>query len=169
MFKASGIRLICSGYAGTNLDVPALPAEMNSVFDDVSGFAVIDLGGDEKGALALGRYAERLKKENDFEMLLVINRYRPLTRDAGALMKIKCEIENAAGILFTGIINNPNLGRETSLKDIESSFCFAAEVSEKLKLPVKMTAVKKELADSISAGNADIFPVGVYGKKEWEI
>ncbi|MBQ5800845.1 MAG: P-loop NTPase, partial [Clostridia bacterium] len=49
LFEKEGIRLICSAYANTNVDIPALPQEMYAVTDDKSLYAVLDVGGDERG------------------------------------------------------------------------------------------------------------------------
>ena len=168
IFSKNKIKLICSNYANTNIDAPALPPEINSIFDnsDADARAVIDLGGDEKGASALGRYSRRLKSGFDYEMLLVVNRYRPLTRDIDSLFKIKSEIESASGCLFTGICNNPNLGRETKREDITGSLGFAEEASVKLVLPVKMTAVNNDLCEGLQIEN--VLPVGMFCEKSWD-
>ena len=65
--KNAGIRLICSEYANSNVDIPALPQEMYSVTDDKSVHAILDVGGDERGALALGRLVPKIKEENDYD------------------------------------------------------------------------------------------------------
>ena len=77
-----GIHLISSEYANSNVDVPAMPSEAYAIIDDTSLRAVIDVGGDDRGALALGRYAPDILAENDYEMVFVANFYRPLTRNA---------------------------------------------------------------------------------------
>ena len=41
--KKAGIQLICSPYANTNLDIPALPQEIYTLVDDLSLHAVLDL------------------------------------------------------------------------------------------------------------------------------
>ena len=64
------VRLISSKYANSNIDLPSIPAEIYSLIDDKSVHAVMDVGGDDRGALALGRYADKIKEENDYEMLL---------------------------------------------------------------------------------------------------
>ena len=64
--KNAGIRLIASEYAGTNVDIPALPAEMYALIHDKSLKAVIDVGGDDRGALALGRLSPSIKEENNY-------------------------------------------------------------------------------------------------------
>ena len=56
-----GIHLISSEYANSNVDVPAMPAEAYAITDDLSVRAVIDVGGDDRGALALGRYVPSIK------------------------------------------------------------------------------------------------------------
>ena len=78
-FQEAGIRLISSEYANTNVDIPALPPDMYAVIDDKNTSFVLDIGGDDRGALALGRLAPGILGEGNFEMLLVCNFFRPLT------------------------------------------------------------------------------------------
>ena len=155
----AGIRLICSEYAGTNLDAPALPPEMYAITDDRSMTAVMDIGGDDRGALALGRYTPAILEENDYEMLLVINGYRPLTRDVASTMEIIHEIETAGGIPFTAIINNSNLGEETDAETVLSSLAYAEEISAATGLPIKMTTVRAELYEELKDQIPNLFPL----------
>ena len=143
--EQAGVRLICSAYANTNVDIPALPQELYAITDDLSHRAVLDIGGDDRGALVLGRIAQAILKENDYEMLLVINRYRPLTRDAASTLEVMREIEVAGRIRFTGLVNNSNLGEETTAEDVLASLPYAEEVSSLTGLPVVMTAVSERL------------------------
>ena len=153
------IRLICSEYAGTNLDAPALPPEMYAITDDRSMTAVMDIGGDDRGALALGRYAPAILEENNYEMLLVINGYRPLTRDAASTLEIIHEIEAAGGIPFSAIINNSNLGEETDAETVLSSLAYAEEISAATGLPIKMTTVRAELYEELKDQIPNLFPL----------
>ena len=79
--EKAGIELICSDYANTNVDIPALPQSMYAITDDRSRKVVVDLGGDDRGALALGRLAPAMLEENDFDLFAVINMFRPLTKE----------------------------------------------------------------------------------------
>ena len=54
-FEAAGIRLIASEYANSNVDIPALPSELYRVTAEREAYAVLDVGGDDRGALALDR------------------------------------------------------------------------------------------------------------------
>ena len=163
----AGVRLIVSPYANSNVDVPALPAETYAILDNPDLTAVVDVGGDDRGALALGRYAESIVNENDYEMLLVINKYRPLTRTGADAVEVMREIEDAGKIKFTGIVNNSNLGDETTVEDVLSSVAYAADISEKTGLPIVMTTVKAELLPELSGKVADLFPLSLYVKQAW--
>lgn len=160
--EAAGIRFISSPYANSNVDLPALPQEVYSVTDDRSAKAVMDVGGDDRGALALGRYAPAIMEENDFDMLLVINRFRPLTRTPEAVTEVMREIERAASLPFTGILNNSNLGIETTADDIISSLGFAQAVSRHTGLPITATCVREDLVSSVAAETDTIFPIKIY-------
>ncbi|MBE6819814.1 MAG: hypothetical protein E7516_02010 [Ruminococcaceae bacterium] len=165
--EARGIHLISSEYANTNVDVPAMPSEAYSIIDDRTIKAVIDVGGDDRGALAMGRYAPAILGENDYEMLLVINKYRPLTRDCASTLAVMNEIEIACGMKFTGIINNSNLGDETTADDVISSAAYADEISEVTGLPVRMTTVKEDLYDKLKEKVVNCTPIKLYVKQSW--
>lgn len=91
--EKAGIELICSDYANTNVDIPALPQSMYAITDDRSRKVVVDLGGDDRGALALGRLAPAILEENDFDLFAVINMFRPLTKTAEETVGVMKEIE----------------------------------------------------------------------------
>ena len=162
--EEAGIRLICSEYANTNVDIPALPSDLYSITDDKSHRAVIDVGGDDRGALALGRLAPAILSENSYEMLLVINRYRPLTPDAPSTVEVMREIEQAGGIRFTGLVNNSNLGEATDEDTILSSVAYAQEVSDLTGLPVVMTTVRQSLYSALEGKIDDLFPLTLQKK-----
>ena len=154
-----GIELISSPYAGSNVDIPAIPQEMYALTDDTSISAIIDIGGDDRGALALGRYVPAIVKENDYSFYLVINCYRPLTGDVPSTLEIMKEIEQAAGIRFTGIINNSNVGADTKKEHILNSLDYANEVSKVSGLPLVMTTVEASLFDDLKDEIHNLFPL----------
>ncbi len=172
---AGGIQLISSPFANTNVEFPALPADTQAVFDNRAAHAVIDLGGDERGALALGRYAKRLREEDNFEMLLVANPFRPLTGTLEGLREVVAEIEAAAKVPFSGLASNPNLGAETTLEDICQSLPYAQEAAKALGLPLRMTAVHSTLLpgrpETLAAieKSCEIFPIEIFEKPNWVI
>ena len=157
--EAAGVRVIVSEYANTNLDAPALPQEIYSITDDRTQHVIIDVGGDERGALALGRIAPAIREENDYEMYLVVNHFRPLTRTPEEIRGVMKEIEDACGIQFTGIIHNSNLGAETDADIVRSSQKFARETAQITGLPVVLTTVEDKLYEALKNDISDLFPL----------
>lgn len=162
--KSLGIELICSQYANSNLDIPALPAQMYRTVEDKNTYAVIDVGGDDSGAVALGRLSEKIREENDFEMVFVANFFRPLTRTAQEAYNILLEIEKACGIPFTAIANNSNLGNETTAEDIMKTDGKAKELSALCGLPVIMTSAVESLCGEIGGVQGEVFPMTLQKK-----
>ena len=162
-----GIKLISSPYANTNVDVPALPAEAYTILDNPDLTAVIDVGGDDRGALALGRYVPSIRQEGDYEMLLVINRYRPLTQTGADAVTVMREIEAAAGMPFTGIVHNSNLGEETTAQDVLESASYAEDIAQRTGLPIRLTTVRRELLPQVEGLVPNPFPMTIYVKQSW--
>lgn len=163
-FEKAGIRLISSEFASTNVDLPALPQEVYSILDNPTEYAIMDIGGDDRGAYALGRYADSIKAEDNYEMVFVFNKYRPLTPTAEDAVEIMGEIENACHIKFTAIANNSNLGALTTAEDVLASCEEAERLSQITGLPVVMTAVTNELVNNLNGKISNLFPLTLQKK-----
>lgn len=159
MLEAEGIKVITPTFANTNLDIPALPASVNAVFNS-DDYVIIDVGGDDAGATALGRYAKDIEK-SDYDFYYVINKYRYLTKDATEAAELLYEIEAAARVKATNLINNSNLGEETTADTIKNSFNFAEEISKITSLPIAFTCCKKDIPVE------GCYPVNIYVKTTW--
>ena len=162
--EKAGIRVISSPYAGSNVDLPALPDEVYSITDDKSVTAVVDVGGDDRGALAMGRWRDAILQEGDYEMLFVINCFRPLTATPEDAVEVMREIEIASGIPFTAVVNNSNLGDETTARDVLESGAYAANVCAISALPLKMTTVREELYPWLEGEIGNLFPLRLQEK-----
>lgn len=162
--NTKGIRLIASEYAGSNVDIPAMPQDMYALTDDKTVRAVIDVGGDDRGALALGRISSQIMAENNYEAFLVINKYRPLTPDVASTLEVMAEIENAGKFKFTGIINNSNLGVETTAEDVLNSMEYAQSVADATGLPLVATSVDEKLFNKLSGKIDNLFALKLQKK-----
>jgi len=158
-FEKAGIKLISSAFANTNLDAPALPQEMYAIIHDRSYAAVVDVGGDDIGAVALGRLSQAIAEENDYDMYFVINCYRPLTKDVTSTIQIKEEIELASRLKFTGVINGSNLAAGTTPEDVLASMDYARAVAEKAGLPLVATAIDDSLLEELNGKIENLFPM----------
>ena len=100
-------------------------------------------------------------------MLLVINKYRPLTPDTASTLEVMREIEAAGGLPFTGIVNNSNLGRETTPEDVIASDAYAKDIAAATGLPIRMTTVKAEIAGAVAEVLPDVVPLHLQDKRLW--
>ena len=156
----AGVELISPQFANTNVDLPALPAEAYRLVEDKSIYAIMDIGGDDRGAYALGRYVPAILAENNYRMAFVANCYRPLTRTPQDALEVMREIEAACGLKFTCIINNSNLGTETTKESIAASNEFIQELSQLSGLPLWLTTARADIAEQLD----DAFPLTLQSK-----
>ena len=144
--EALGIKLVSPQYANTNVDLPALPAESYRLVQDRSTYGIMDIGGDDRGAYALGRYAGAIKAENDYRMAFVVNCHRPLTSTVEDTVEIMREIEAACGLEFNCIVNNSNLGAETTAQTVLDSVDFVERLSAATGLEIWMHTAEESVA-----------------------
>ncbi len=167
LFEGNNINAVLPQFANTNLDIPCLPGTINTVFDQKDSFVIIDVGGDDAGAIALGRFAKQIVND-DYDFFYVVNSYRYLTATPEEALASLRDIEAAARIKATGIINNSNLGNQTDIEIIKSSLEFAENFSDISGLPIKLTCVNKKYIDKISVNAGEILPVDIFVKTVWE-
>ena len=153
VLKDAGVHLISPTFANTNVDLPALPAEAYRLVTDKSIYGIMDIGGDDRGAYALGRYVPAMKEEGNYRMVFVANCYRPLTRTPEEALEVMREIENACGLKFTDIVNNSNLASETTPETILASKDYMEKLSRLSGLPIWLTTAEKEVAAQLDMEN----------------
>ena len=135
-----GIVTIIPEFANTNVDIPSLPAEINGIFDAVSDgrdperYYIFDVGGDD-GSAALGMYRDRIVSAG-YEMICVINRYRPLISRPDDAVSDMEDIERYSGLEVTSAVNNSSVGAETVTDDLLSSVQYAHEFCSQAGIPL---------------------------------
>ena len=147
--ESNGVELVVSPYAETNVDIPAMNAKSYRMIHDKTRYAVLDIGGDERGALALGRFYEEILEEDNYDAFWVVNPFRIETRTVKDAVTIKDEIENTARIKFTQIVNCANLGDETTPETVIGGIKFCEELSSKTGLPIAFSAVRCDIAEQM--------------------
>lgn len=135
LLSEAGIQCVIPRFAGTNVDVPALPAEIYSMFADDCSYGIFDVGGDDSGAAALGMYANYFR-DGGYEMLYVFSMFRPLTASPQDAAELMIEIEQRSHLRCTAVVNNSNIGAESDEDSFFGSFDYADEVSRFCKLPL---------------------------------
>ena len=165
-FEERGIYLISPQYANSNVDLPALPAESYRLVQDKSIYGIMDIGGDDRGAYALGRFAPTIKAEGDYRMAFVVNCYRPLTSTVSDTVEIMKEIEAACGIQFNCIVNNSNLGPETTAQTVIDSLDFVNALCRETGLPLWMHTAEANVAREL--GDLPVLPM-ILQKKYFDL
>ena len=167
MLAKNGVRLVVGTYVNSNVEVPALPAENYGIIENKHEYAVVDVGGDDRGALALGRYVPGIRAEGDYEALLVVNKYRPETRTPEDAVEIMREIEFACALPATGLVNDSNLGGETTLETVADSREYMAKLSALTGLPQAFTAVRADLMADAKDLFSDVLPIELIKYGDW--
>ena len=117
-----GVKTISSDFANTNVDIPSVsPLVFSALTDAENGARVIfDVGGDMTGAISLGYLHGKLAALKP-EVIYVFNAYRPITDTPEKAYRILKEIETSCGFSVTALVNNSNIGAETTVSDIEET------------------------------------------------
>ena len=143
LLREAGIAYINPPYANTNVDIPVLGAEIQRVFPLVeanpSATVIFDVGGDN-GAVVLGRYFAEFSRLG-YTMLCIENAYRPLTDSAEAMRENLRETELYSRLRCDAIINNSNLGDETTVADIVDALPVMQQFAHIASLPLACTTV----------------------------
>ena len=146
--EKAGVRVLMPTYAMTTVDIPALPAEIQSVFEVPSDRVVFDVGGDDTGAAALGRYYPAfLAHRDETTMALVINAMRPLTQSVEDITDIAERIRNRGRLAINIIINNTNLAGRTTPEMVEKGEKLILECAGKLGVQHVITAGTRDVLE----------------------
>ena len=164
VLEAAGVELISPRFANSNVDLPALPAESYRLVRDKSIYGIMDIGGDDRGAYALGRFVPDIVAEGDYRMAFVANCCRPLTRTPEDALEIMQEIENACGLKFTCIVNNSNLGEMTDPQVLTDSLPFIEKLCALSGLPLWMHTVEEKIKNQLPEMTAPVLAMTLQEK-----
>ena len=166
VLKKENVRIVGPVFANSNTDTPSLPAEMGSVLADESKTVIVDVGGDDVGATALGRYADIIRQRG-YDMIYVINRYRSMTTTPEEAAEILVEIERACGLKANSIVNNSHLKQQTTADTVMNSVNFADCTAKMLGLPISFTTAPRSVSDALN-NIPNVYPVDIYVRTPWE-
>ncbi len=145
-------------------EIPAISAEARKPLEDEDIYTVIDLGGNDSGAMILKQFAKYFKEDN-YEMYLVINANRPETSTIEGILRHKEAIERVTGIKVTGIINNTHMLMSTKIDDVLKGYKLAKELEKQLGIPVVYNSYPEKLV--IPEKLANPFPLGLLMRPNW--
>lgn len=165
---AAGIDVFSSslGHAST-LDLPAVSAAIRGPLIDETCDAILDVGGNGVGAKVLVEFAADLRRRG-YEMLLVVNAYRPETADVAGVVRQLRTIESWSTLRCTGLISNTHLLRETTPADVLAGYRLTKAVSAQTGLPIRyVAAIPAALAGVSEHLDGERLPIGMHMREPW--
>jgi len=137
--ESKGVEVITPTFALSSVDIPALSNRIQSVFVDKTRRVVFDVGGDETGAVALGRY-KPFFEQDDYDALFVVNAYRPMSETADEVMTLMRLVESRARLKISGLVHNSNIAHVTMPEDVTRGARVIDEASRLSGVPVVAVA-----------------------------
>jgi energy-coupling factor transporter ATP-binding protein EcfA2 len=168
MLEEKGVLVIGSSLGNKQgVDLPAISARIFTPLQDESYHLVMDVGGNDVGALALARYTKYFT-EGNYDIFCVINGNRPETDTVQGAINHIASIEKTTGVKITGIINNTHLLKYTTVKDVLIGEDIAVQVSERLNIQIKYVSAVKHIADALPENiHGEVFTVAMHMREEW--
>lgn len=166
VLEEAGVDLVAPVFSesGTSLDVPSLTGRIAPSIQNASDDApvIIDAGGDDVGAVALGRFARFIAGDDSshepvYAMLAVLNRYRNLVQEPLDAVENLREIEAASHLRITGLISNAHMKAETESEHIARGVAYAEKVARISGLPLVGHTAPSSYVDDPSAYSVDIY------------
>lgn len=163
-----GIRVITSNPEYVNAELMVVPSEVMAIFnEDDNHEVIIDVGGDDQGAVALGQY-NRYFNQYLYTMYFVINNNRPLTKDINNTKEYIKNIEIASRLKVSQLVSNTNMSYETNVDDVLKGHAITKKLSENINIPYKYLVCRKDLVDKVKDNvDVDVYGIDIYMKPPW--
>lgn len=150
-------------------DLPLISPEIKGLIQNPDYCLILDVGGDDAGAVVLGNFSYFIK-DLDYEMMLVVNSYRPFTQSVPQIKQMAQEIENTSRLKINGIVSNPNLSSQTDEKIIKQGDIVIRQVAQEMKLPIKFLCIDERFSQKLKTENfkEPVFYIKRFMKLPWE-
>ena len=168
ILKLQGVKMVSPEGKLTYSDVPIISPEIKGLIQNQDFRLILDVGGDDVGSVVLGNFRNFIK-DFDYEMFLVVNTFRPFTRNVSQIKQMAREIEHTSRLKITGIVSNPNLSIETDEENIIEGHKEIVKASKALDIPIKFVCVDERFIKKINKENIkeSIFYIKPYMKLPW--
>ena len=167
--RQAGVRVLMPTFALTTVDIPALPAEIQSVFETPSDRVLFDVGGDDTGAAALGRYYPSFMKNRENTLTaMTVNCMRPLTTEKDDILDLARRIENRGRMKIDLLINNTNLAGKTTPEMVEHGEETVLRCAEEMGIRSVFTTGEKTVLDQCRLRTPEM-PIERFMVPEWMV
>lgn len=168
LLESQGVHVILPQAEYVMSEAPAMPPEVAGFIANQDYHVVIDVGGDNTGATALGRFAD-LIKDTGYRMLLVVNTNRPDTDSPAGILAVMHSIEAASRLSVTALVSNTNLAWETDLDLVQQGYEMLEQVSLQTGLPIDFIVVESSLFQQVKEHfpHRQVFSIDIMMRLQW--
>ncbi len=157
------IKVITAPERYMHADLPIIPPEVGGYISNKEFLTVIDAGGNEDGAIVLGSLNHFLENV-DKKILFVINVFRPFSSTEEEILRNIDKISRAARSKIDYLVNNSNIGPETTTDDIKTGEEIVLKVSKMTGIPAAFTSIDENIDYK---GKLPIFRMKRFMKNSW--
>ena len=125
-------------------DMPVVSPQVSWALKDRRGRLLIDVGGDAAGGKALKQFSVQMK-ESGYLLILVVNPFRPSTRDAEGILDLKKGMERISELQVGALVANPHLMDQTTGEDLLWGYRKVLDAGKALGIEVLYGAVPPHL------------------------
>ncbi|MDI3472675.1 MAG: hypothetical protein PWQ20_759 [Thermotogaceae bacterium] len=137
-------------------DLPIIPPKIMGYITNTDYELIMDIGGENDGAMVLGMLKDHLS-EFGYTCFAVLNTRRPFYRNEDSILELLDRLQSSAKIKINYLINNTNIGKETTVDLIEEGEDLLKKVSEKSGIPIAFSVIPDFLDSEILIGSEKKF------------
>jgi len=164
-----GVKVISPEGKMAYADLPLISPEIKGLIQNSNYHLILDVGGDDVGSVVLGNF-RNIIQNYDYQMLLVVNSYRPFSQSVHQIEQMAQEIKNRSRLKISGIVSNPNLSSQTDEEIIEKGHIVIKQAAQKLEVPVEFICVEERFSKKIRKENfiEPIFYIKRFMRLPWD-
>ena len=166
---AAGVPVYGSAYGHeVTAEIPELAANIRAPLEDAGCRVIVDVGGNDSGALVLRQFGKYFAPEDTLN-LCVVNANRPETRTVEGVLEHLRAIEANMGMCVDGLVNNTHLLRETDAGCVAKGHALCAKVAERTGLGIWCDCYPRGILPDgeMAALYANPMPLGLYMRPTW--
>jgi len=169
MLKNAGIEVYGSVYdVEITAELPALGASLRAPLEDSSCRVIIDVGGNDTGALVLNQFSKYFT-DDETTVLAIVNANRPDTSDLDGALDHIASIEKITGLTVDAIVNNTHMLRNTTAADVIEGHAFCKEICDKTGKSLLCDCYPDGIVDpaELNGLSGNLLALGLYMRPTW--
>jgi hypothetical protein len=162
-----GIKVITPPRQYIHADVPIIPPAAGGYIQNPDFKMVLDVGGNDDGAMVLGSLNNFLK-DSDSAVYFVVNTFRPFTDEKNKIIGHIERLSAKARLNVDYLVSNSNIMQDTKSEHILQGENLLEEVSKEINIPIAFTVVEKGKENEVKTKYKK-FPIKRFMKKTWDL